>query len=310
MYVVTGVSGQFGRAAAELLLERVPGDQVILTTRDVEGALAWAGASGAQVRHADYDDLELTTEAFRGGDVLLLVSTTLVGPLRRAQHERAVQAARDAGVGRIVYTSYLGSGNPQQEAMVTIDHRATEQAILASGLSWNFLRDSQYGEALAEQVATATLLDGVFTANQGEGRGAFVSRGDCVRVAVALLLGAGERDTAYDVTGPELLTYRDVAAMIAEISGRDIPYADLTDEEFYAYWDRLGVPRSSDEGFEGSPFPWCSDDMVSFGRGIRLGEMDVISDTVERLTGRPPVSLRELMLHASPTWPSATSPVE
>jgi len=304
MYVVSGVSGQFGSTAAELILQRVPAEELIFTTRDVRAAQKWADR-GVDVRHADYDDLELTTEAFRGAEALLLVSGVLVGPLRRAQHLRAVEAAKNAGIQRVVYTSYLGADKEGQEAIVTIDHRATEQAILASGMSWNFLRDSQYGQAMAEQAAASALLEGVFYGNQGEGKVAFVSRDDCARVGVELLLGGGERDRAYDVTGPELLSYSDVAALVSEISGRDIPYVDLSDEEFYAQWDAIGVPRTSDGDFSASPFPWCSDDMVSFGRGIREGEMEVLSDTVQQLTGRAPVSLRELMVEASANWPKA-----
>jgi NAD(P)H dehydrogenase (quinone) len=302
MYIVTGVSGNFGAVAAELLLETIPADKLIFTSSDVTKLEKWR-ARGVDVRAADFDDLQQTTEAFSGGDVLLLVSTMLVGPRRRAQHKNAVDAAVAAGVTRIVYTSYLGSDDETNEAIVTVDHRETEKIILASGLSYNFMRDSQYAEAMTQQQAAAAIQSGQMFANQGSGVVGFVSRDDCARVAVALLLGGGERDRAYDVTGPELLSYRQICALISEISGAAIAYNDVTDEQFYGMWDAMGVPRESTGDFTNSPFPWCSDDMVSFGRAIREGMMEVLSGSVEELTGTKPTTMRELMLAERAHWP-------
>jgi len=303
MYIVTGVDGNFGSAAAELALRAVPADQLTFTSCDVGKIAHWA-ERGVQVRQADFDNLEETTAAFAGGERLLLISTMLVGPRRQQQHRNAVQAAVDAGVQHVTYTSYLGSQDPSNTAIVTVDHRLTEQAIFASGMSWNVMRDSQYAEAMTQQQAAIAITSGKFSANEGDGAVAFVSRDDCVRVAVALLLGKGDPDTAYDVTGPELLTYRQVCDLISELSGAPIEYIAQSDEQAYAVWDALGVPRESTGDFSSSPVPWCSDDMVSFGRAIRDGMMAVRSDAVEQLTGRPPVGLRALMAAAAPGWPS------
>jgi NAD(P)H dehydrogenase (quinone) len=308
MYVVTGVDGNFGGAAAELILKTIPADQLIFTGYNIAKLDRFAGR-GVQVRHADFDNLEQTTEAFAGGDALLLISTMMVGPRRRAQHKNAIAAAVAAGVTRIVYTSYLGSDDVTNEAIVTVDHRETEQAILASGLSWNFMRDSQYSQAMTQQQAAAAIQSGSMYANQGTGTVGFVSRDDCVAVAVALLTGAGERDRAYDITGPELLTYREIAALVSEFSGVEISYVDVTDDEFYAMWDAMGVPRDATGDFSKSPFPWCSDDMVSFGRAIREGMMAVLSDSVEVLTGTKPTSMRTLMEAESVNWPKPASAV-
>jgi NAD(P)H dehydrogenase (quinone) len=300
-YIVTGVGGYVGNRAAERLIERVDPSEVIVTSRDPETLARWS-ARGVQARRADYGDPALLEQAFRGGTRMLMVSAMLVGERRRAQHRHAVDAAKAARVQHIVYTSYLGAGNPELLALVAEDHRFTEEAIAASGVTWSFMRNSQYADAMAEQQGAMAVQSGRSVGNCGDGQVAFVSRDDVAAVGVELLLGKGEPNTAYDVTGPDLLTYRQVGELIAEVSGRDIEIVDLSDDEMYAMWDALGVPREASDDPD-APVPWCSDDMVSFGRAIREGSMAVRTDVVEQLTGRPAEPLRTVMERFAHTWP-------
>jgi NAD(P)H dehydrogenase (quinone) len=124
-------------------------------------------------------------------------------------------------------------------------------------------------------------------------------------VAARLLQDRGEANTAYAVTGPEALDFMQVAELIRELSAAPIEIIDLTDEQMYAMWDSLGVPREATGDFSRSPVPWCSDGMVSFGRMVRGGYLDVVTDVVERFTGRKPKSLRALMLERQHLWPAA-----
>lgn len=303
-YVVTGVGGYVGDRAARIVADCVGADRLIVTSRD-ETVLARWREQGVDARHADYGDSASLDAAFAGGTRLLMVSAMLVGERRRRQHDNAIAAARAAGVQHIVYTSYLGAGDADTQALVAEDHRHTEQRIEASGMTWSFLRNSQYADAMAEQQGAMAVQTGRSIGNTGEGTVAFVSRDDVAAVAAELLLGAGEPSAAYDVTGPELLTYRQVGELIAEVSGKDIEIVDLTDDEMYAMWDAMGVPRQASEDPD-APVPWCSDDMVSFGRTIREGGMAVRSDVVERLTGRPAESLRSVMERLAHTWPTPT----
>src|SRR6188768_347906 len=144
--IVTGATGAFGRAATALLLEKVPPQELILTTRKPE-QLADLAARGVQVRKADFDYPETLAAAFAGGDRMLLISTARVGT-RVGQHENAVKAAVKAGVRHIVYTSVMSADKPTNPALVKLDHRATEEIIEKSGAKWTFLRDSQYSEAI------------------------------------------------------------------------------------------------------------------------------------------------------------------
>ena len=304
MYVVTGAGGYVGAQTTRQLMERVPANQITVTSRNDQVLAEWR-AKGVHGCKADYNDKASLIEAFRGAECVFLVSAMEVGAKRQAQHRNAVEAAKAAGVNRVVYTSFLGAGDPGINSFEIADHKFTEKLILESGLGWNFMRNSQYGDAMAENQAAIAITTGKSIGNAGAGRVAFIARDDVAAVAAALVAGKGQRNRAYDVTGPAAVSWNDVAAMVAELSGARIEVVDLTDEQMYAMWDSLGVPREATGDFSRSPVPWCSDGMVSLGREIRLGHLSTVSNVVEELTGLKPKSLRELMREKAPSWPKA-----
>jgi NAD(P)H dehydrogenase (quinone) len=302
MIIVTGASGAFGRATAERLIERLPRGEVILTTRTPD-KLADLAARGAHVRHADFDDPASLKQAFAGGTKMLLISTARVGS-RVGQHKNAIDAAVSVGVRHIAYTSIISAARPDNPAIVKLDHRATEELLERSGARWTFLRDSQYAEAIAgAMVPPALMRGGLLDDNTGTGRVAFVSRDDCVACAAAVLLQEGHENQAYDLTGGELLSIADAMAIASELAGKRIVVKPVSDEEMFAYFDSLGVPRHASDIVPQGPIPWSSDDMVTFGRAIREGFFEVKTDRVERLTGRKPKTLREVMLAFRDRWP-------
>jgi NAD(P)H dehydrogenase (quinone) len=136
--VISGASGHFGSVATELLLDRIPPSDLTLVSRKPEQLARFAGL-GVAVRYGDFDDPGALEKAFAGGDTLLLISGVKVGH-RIPQHTRAIEAARAAGIGRIVYTSYLGTG-PENTALVNKDHYGTEQVLMRSGTDWTIMRD-------------------------------------------------------------------------------------------------------------------------------------------------------------------------
>jgi len=301
--IVTGASGAFGRAAAVQLIERLGGANVVLTTR-TPGKLADLAARGAQVRYSDFDDPSTLAAAFAGCERMLLISTARVGS-RVGQHANAIEAAARAGLKQIAYTSLLGAAAPGNPAIVKLDHRATEELLERSGVAYTFLRDSQYAEAIASAVVPPALMNGYLPDNAHDGGIAFVSRDDCIASAVAVLTTPGHENRAYDLTGPELLTFPKALAMAAEIAGRRIEYRPVSDEAMFEYFDSLGVPRHASDEPSKSIIPWSSDDMVTFGQSIREGYFNVLSDSVEKLTGRKPRTLRSVLLQFKDAWPKA-----
>src|ERR1700728_4285553 len=145
--VISGASGQFGSAATELLLDRISPSDLILVSRKPDRLARFANL-GIAVRYGDFDDPGALEEAFAGGDALLLISGVKVGQ-RVPQHTRAIESARAAGVGRIVYTSYLGT-SADNTALVNRDHYGTEQVLMRSGTDWTILRDGFYAESMLD----------------------------------------------------------------------------------------------------------------------------------------------------------------
>jgi NAD(P)H dehydrogenase (quinone) len=274
---------------------------LILTSR-TPAKLADLAERGATVRAADFDDPATLCDAFRGGTKMLLISTARVGT-RVGQHRNAIEAAVIEGVRHIAYTSVLGAAEPDNPALVKLDHRATEEIMEASGAAWTFLRDSQYAEAIAGAMVPGALVSGRIPDNGHQGKVAFVSRDDCVACATGVLTGDGHENRAYDITGPEKFTIPEALQMAAEIAGKPIEVIPVDDDAMYAHFDSLGIPRHASDDVPAGPIPWSSDDMVTFGQSIREGYFDVLTDHVERITGRPPKPLREVMLAFKPSWP-------
>jgi NAD(P)H dehydrogenase (quinone) len=299
--IVTGASGQFGNAAAKSLLKQVAAEDLVLLSRTPENLAEFAEA-GAQVRRADFDDPASLLPAMEGGERMLLISTVRVGS-RVEQHTAAVEAAAAGGVKHVVYTSLLGVRKPGNPSVEGFDHLATERMIEASGLAYTHLRNSLYAEAVATAMAIPALLAGHKPENAGEGRVPIVSRDECVAIAVGVLTQDGHADNAYDVTGPELWTLPAAMALVSQMAGKPIEVELVDDEAMYAYFDSLGVPRKASDVVPDGPIPWASEGMVTFGQSIREGFMDVLSDDVERVTGRPPRTLRSVLDQCRGAWP-------
>ena len=290
-FVITGASGAFARLATELLLERVPVTEVILVTRN-PAELASLAARGVTVRFGDFDRPESLPAAFSGGQRLLLVSTLSVG--RRAeQHIRAIDAAIAAGVQFIGYTS-SGGADARNPAVVLRDHLRTELALKDRGIPFTIQRDSLYTEAALTQIAPRALAAGKWISSSGEGRTPFVAKRDCAAVAAAVLTDARHEGKTYEITGPELLSYREVAAIASEIDGRPVEYVSVSDDEMAAMLAAAGVPAEYSDGMYTKGVGTSSIlDIVTYERGLREGYFAIQSNDVQRILGRPPVSLRQ-----------------
>jgi len=289
--VVSGASGQFGREATRLLLERVAPEDLILVTRNPD-SLAEARTRGANVRYGDFDDTESLAPALAGGDRLLLISTLSVGR-RAAQHGRAIDAAKAAGIGHVVYTS-TGGMHPDNPAIVVPDHRATEERLKASGLDFTLMRDSLYAEAALLQILPRAIGARQMRSASGEGKVPFVAKQDCVASAVEALAGEGHAGRIYEITGPELCSMRDLCALAEEMTGRRVEFVPISDEAFDADLALAGIPAEYEEGMEHPVIGTSSRrDILSYEQGVRGGWFALLSDDVELLTGRRPLSMRE-----------------
>ena len=278
---ITGASGQLARLTIEALLERgVDPASLVLVTRSPD-AIADVAAKGATVRPGDFDQPDGLPEAFAGIEKLLLISASDIGR-RIPQHQAAIDAAKAAGVRHVAYTS-LSNPVAENPAPVTPEHLATENALRESGMAWTFLRNNIYAEFQATGAAQAA-ASGQHVTNKGDGRTAYVSRADCAAAAAAVLATDGHEGQAYDITGPDAVTEDTLAAITSEITGKPIEVVKVDDAALIAgLVEHAGLPEA------------VAQIVADFGRATREGYLAEVTDTVQRLTGRAPRPLREVL---------------
>jgi NAD(P)H dehydrogenase (quinone) len=279
--IVTGAAGHLGRLVAEQLLERLAPEDLVLVTRRPE-ALRELRARGADVRYGDFDEPASLLDAFAGGRRMLLISTDAVGR-RVRQHRAAIDAAATAGVGHVVFTSIVNPVAANPIGANAWEQGKTEAMLHGSGLAWTVLRFGSFAELVLAPAATAVQNQRLIT-NNGQGRLVPVSRRDCAEAAAITLTTDGHAGKLYEITGPQGLTSNDLAELYADLSGRPVNVLHLSDTMLT--WVLVGI---------GTPMPTAWG-ITAFGRAVRQGYFDVVDPAFERLTGRPPVALRDVLI--------------
>ncbi|PYY36533.1 NmrA family NAD(P)-binding protein [Curtobacterium sp. MCBD17_030] len=270
---ITGATGNIGGSVARALA--ADGTPFRMVVRDASRA---PELPGADVAVATYADADAARAAFAGVEVLFLVSGAEARD-RLDQHRTVIRAAADAGVRHVVYTSFQGAA---ADATFTLgrDHFWTEQAIRDTSMAHTFLRDSFYLDFVEDLVGE----DGVIRGPADDGAMAAVARADVARVVTAVLREpARHLDRTYDLTGPAAITLEQAAAVVSGVRGRPVSYHRESLEEAYASRQRW------------QPEPWQADAWVSTYTAIADGSLAKVSGDVERVTGRPPMTLRQVL---------------
>ena len=292
--LLNGVDGNFGARAAKVLLEKWPHEDLIFTAPTEKRLEAYQNL-GVETRVADFNSQDLS-KAFEGADTMILISMPFVGPKRRAAQKTALDAAVKAGVNRLVYTSIVGAGEKDIDTYEVNDHVWFEAYVKQQPIHYLFMRDSQYAEAMVSNYVNAYENTGnVLANNMGQGKMAFISRDDCA-LAAACAAMSDWQDRVVDVNGPELLTIGEYIDIANQVTGHNVKYVEISDQEQYDFFDSIGVPRTTEEMWAqtATNFPFCSDGMVTFGRAIRLGQMSTFTDDFEKLTGQKPLTVRQM----------------
>ncbi|POG48732.1 NAD(P)-dependent oxidoreductase [Streptomyces sp. ZL-24] len=272
--VVTGATGELGRLVIDELLATVPAGEIAAVVRDKEKAAPLA-ARGVELRIADYDRPETLAGAFRTGDRVLLISGSEVGK-RVAQHTAIIEAAKAAGVAQLAYTGILGG--PDADFALADEHKATERLILDSGLPYTFLRNGWYTENYTANLAPV-LAHGAVVSNAGEGRVASASRADYAAAAAAVVTGEGHLGKAYELSGDTAWSFAEYAALLSEVTGKEIAYNNVPAAVHQEILVGAGLP----EGFAAI----LTDVDEAIGRGSLAGT----SGDLARLIGRPTTPL-------------------
>lgn len=279
--LVTGASGQLGRLVVETLLARHPAAAIVAAVRN-PASVADLEARGVQVREADYTRPETLKAAFRGVDRILLISSNEIGQ-RAAQHRAAIEAAAEAGVGLLAYTSLLHAD--ASPLGLADEHRETEALIKASGLPAVILRNGWYTENHTASLPAA-LAHGAVLGSAGEGRFSTASRADFAEAAAAVLLAEDPAGQVLELAGDASYTLAELAAEYARQAGKPIAYRDLPPADFAEALVGAGLPR---------PF---AELLADSDAGAAKGGLFDDSGALSRLIGRPTTPLAETVRRA------------
>ncbi|WP_338553210.1 SDR family oxidoreductase [Paenibacillus sp. KS-LC4] len=272
--LVTGATGQFGSLVINSLLKKLPADQLAVSVRTPEKA-AHLQAQGVDVRHGDFDQPATLDTAFAGVDRLLIVSADADNATRIRQHQAAIDAAKKAGVGFIAYTS-VANADKSTLSLAEV-HRAAEEAIVATGIPYSLLRNNWYAENEAGSVQGA--IHGAPWLNAtGTARVGYALRSDYAEAAAAVLAGEGHDNKVYELSGKPR-TQAELAAITGEALGKEINVVDVDDAAFGQALTQAGLPD------------FVVAMIVDMQGAIREGSLDVESNDLETLLGRPAAPL-------------------
>lgn len=268
---ITGATGHLGRLVINKLKAKAPEAKILALVRTP----AKAADLGVAVRVAGYDDAGALEPALAGVDTLLLISSSEVGR-RAAQHHNVIQAARKAGVKRIVYTSLLHADT--STLSLAAEHLATEAELKASGISYTILRNGWYTENYTAAIPGA-LANGVLLGSAGQGKISSATRADYAEAAVAALTSENHEGKTWELAGDEAYTLSELAAEVSRRAGKAIAYRNLAEGDYAKALSGFGLP-------EGVAAAYASFDSAAAG-----GALFDDGRALSKLIGRPTTPL-------------------
>jgi uncharacterized protein YbjT (DUF2867 family) len=282
MICVTGASGTVGREVVKQLQALNAPFRAAVSSASSADALR---ARGVDAVICDYHQPETVGAALQGCDTLFLLGPNL---LEQTQLETdAVAAAKAAGIRHIVKLSVMGAAD--EAYSLAHVHRPVEKAIESSGLKWTFLRPNSYMQNIVTFMKPTIQSDSMFYSACADARISHVDTRDIAAVAAqALTAPDRHHGQVYVLTGPEAVSYDDLAAAVSSVLDRPITHVNLSPEDL-----RAGMLA------EGMPEP-LADRMLDLERYFREGRANFLSGDIERVTGRPPTPLAQYLRdHAS-----------
>lgn len=275
---VTGATGQLGRLVVESLKSKVSAETIVALVRNPEKA----ADLGIEARTFDYTQAQNLVASLKGIDKLLLISGNEVGQ-RLPQHLAVIDAAKQAGVKQLFYTSILHADS--SPLGLATEHLATEVAIKESGLTYTILRNGWYTENYTGS-AKGAVGAGAFIGNAGDGKIASAARVDYAEAAAVVLAGEGHEGKTYELAGDEAYTLTELAAEISKQSGKTIPYNNLTEAEYAGILKSFGLPDG------------LAEMLANSDTGASKGGLFDDSKVLSELIGRPTTSLAKVVADA------------
>jgi uncharacterized protein YbjT (DUF2867 family) len=203
-----------------------------------------------------------------------------------ALNQNAIDAAESVELELLVRSSILGS-DPASKAIFLSDHAVCDEYLRDADVTHAIVHPNLFMQNVPETTIPSIDADGNFYANAADARVSMVDTRDVAAVAAVLLTQPGHEGSEHDVTGPEALSYADVASKLSAATGREINYVDVPDDAVRAALSGFGLGE------------WMVESLVSlyedYRRSGRDGYAARVTDTVTRLVGRPARTLDQLL---------------
>lgn len=282
MIVVTGATGNFGRQVVEQLLKKLPPHRIGVSTRDPGKAEDLKGR-GIRVCQGNFEEPASLRQAFDEAEQVLIVSGTAMGAEGVRQHGHAIQAAKDAGTKRLLYTSHHGKGAASIFIPTKQSHVPTDALLAECGLPYVSLQNGFYAESALYQLRG--LRETPRIALPQDGPVSWTARADLAEAAAAVLLEPGllADGASPALTASEMLDFSDIAQIASEILRKPVEREVMSDEAYTATLVEQGMP----EVHTGL--------LLSLFAAARAGEFEVVGPTLEQLLGRKPTAMRQVL---------------
>jgi len=279
MILVTGATGGLGHETIDFLLKTTPATEIAALVRDISKAGDLA-ERGVNVRQADYFDYPALVQAFQGIDKVLLVSAVAFTD-RIRQHRNVIDAAKEAGVKHLFYTSIQRSSNFILQE-VTESDLETEACLKASGLIYTIIKNGYYFEGIGYLIGSE-VPEAELHFPAGEGKIAFVRRTELAAATATLLTSEGHDNQEYTLSGGEAYSFHDIARELSTLAGRTIAYKSSELAPYIAQKVAAGFPEMVANFF------------AQWGEAARHGMLSGTHQALEHLLGHKPTTLREYL---------------
>jgi NAD(P)H dehydrogenase (quinone) len=277
-YLVTGATGKLGTMVVNHLLKHIPASELAVSVREPDKANQLKEL-GVDVRKGDFQDITSMEKAFSGIDKVLMISIDGDNETRIRLHRNAVQAAKNAGVKYIVYTS---AADAEHSILSLAEvHRTTEDEIRKSGINYSFLRNNWYVENELGSIQAA-VAGAPFVISADAGKVCWALKREYAEVAANVLIGEGHENTIYELSNKPI-SYQELADALGRVLKKDVVLQNVDDATYVEIMRTANVPD------------YLLPMLVEIQKSIREGALDVQSDDFENLLGHPLSSLEEAL---------------
>lgn len=272
--LITGSTGHLGSATIDFLIKKNLANSIVALARNNEKAKTLA-EKGVDVRIGNYDDYQSLLKAFHGIDKLLLISASELTN-RSAQHINAINAAKEAGVKHIVYTSFIRQKDDPNSALwfIAKDHVETEKHLVQTGIPYTLFKNGFYMDMISDFIGPNVLETQTIFLPAGEGKVNFALRNQIAEALANVLTTEGHGNKSYNIGGETTVSFEKIAGYLTEISGKKISYISPDVETYKQELSKNNMPEQA------------VNMVAAFAVAFSENAMDVPSKDLNNLLGR------------------------